>query len=193
VKQLVLAVMALSIAAFAPVGSHQCREVHDQVMQPIHNVASLLNMNPDFDTLSGGGCLYILQQLKTLPAGADLIRQVAAQGVEKPVSRCVYPINSVQYICNDPKTGEARCLPQAYTYCGQWEYSMTNEQRYELGMELGSKLDNAYDKAQQMCGYALRWDEAGTKMAMRELIAYLNDQVSTRGEKLYAAACNSNR
>jgi hypothetical protein len=191
VKQLVLAGMALSIAAFAPVSSNQCREMHDQVMQPVHNLIAYLSSNPDLDALSGPGCLYVLQQLKTVPQGSEIVRQMASRDVENTSSRCLYPVNSVQYVCTESSAGEPRCLPQSYTYCGQWEYSVTNEPRYELGMELAYKLDTAYDKAQQMCGYAQRWNEVAARSAMLDLLTYLNTQIDTRGEKLYAMACGS--
>ena len=46
-----------------------------------------------------------------------------------------------------------------YSHCGQWAYSMTNDSRYEQAMELALQIDTAYDKAQQLCGAAMRWDE----------------------------------
>src|SRR5258707_1069948 len=115
VKQLILAILALSIAAFAPVSSHQCREVREEVMRPVRNVLSFLKMTPDLDSLSGPGCLYILQQLKAVPQGAEMIRQLGTQKAENASSRCLYQINSIHYQCTEPKIGEARCLPQNYS------------------------------------------------------------------------------
>jgi hypothetical protein len=190
VKLLVSALLgffALSIAAFAPVSSNQCRAMHDQVMQPLRNVIELLQANPDLNSLSAPqGCYAILQQFKTLPQGAEIIRQIATRDVENTSSKCLYPVTSVQYEC-----AEGRCLPQAFSYCGQWAYSMTNQPHYELGIELAYKIDNAYDKAQQLCGHVFRWDETGALTAAHELLNYLDNQVQIRSEKLYGMACGN--
>jgi hypothetical protein len=184
-KQLVLAVFALSVAAFAPVSTHHCQQVHRQVMQPVKNVLAFLKVKPDLDSLSGPGCLYILQQFNHVPEGAELLRRLATQRVENASSRCLYPMNSVRYDCTDSR----HCLPQAYSYCGQWEYSLTNASRYELAMELAFQIDTAFDKAQQMCGAAMRWDELGAMTAMKDLHSYLDNEVNPLNEKVYAEVC----
>ena len=198
-KQLAaLTSLALSIAAFAPVNSHQCEAVNDSVLQPGRNILTFLNMNPDIDMLSGPGCIYILNQFKNLPSGAELVRQMAGQRVEHTSSRCLYPINSVQYLCDETALGESpRCLPQAYTYCGQWEYSMTNQENsYEAAMELALKLDTAYDKAQALCGMAMDPERgnAGIARALsfaHELQAYLTNEIHDSSETIYQISCPS--
>jgi hypothetical protein len=188
VKQLILPILALSIAAFAPVGSRQCGEMHEQVMAPISNVVSFLKMNPDMDIMSTSGCLYVLGQLKQLPAGSQLMRELGARAVENTQSRCVTVVSSIHYPCTEPKTGEARCLPQAYSYCGQWAYSMTNQPKYEAAMELSTQVEVAYDKAQQMCGMAMRHDRAGATSAAGELLRYLTS-IQPQNDRVYSLTC----
>lgn len=190
---MVLAGMALSIAAFSPVGSHQCEAVRDNVLRPVRNVTAFLRMDPDLESLSGPGCWYILQQFKRLPSGAELVRQIASQRVEHTSSRCVTPINSVHYLCSDPAPGESPvCAPQTFSYCGQWAYSMTNQEAsYEQAMELAFKLDTAYDKAQALCGMAMRWEGGahGVKDAARSLIEYLGGEIRESSERIEGESC----
>lgn len=188
-KQLVLAGTALSIAAFAPVGSNPCREVREQVMQPMHDVAEYLRTNRSVETLSSTGCLYILSNLERLPFGAQLIRDLGARGLENTQNRCTTTVNSIRYPCSEPSMGQPRCLPEAYSYCGQWEYSMTAQPKYELAMELSTQVELAYDKAQQLCGAAMSWDEAGTAIAVQDLLSYLDSSIGPKSEKLYELSC----
>jgi hypothetical protein len=189
-QQIAWVAVGLSIVAFTPVSSQQCDQVRSSALQPLLNVTSYLKMNPDMESLSGPGCLYILQQMRKMPHGADLLRQVATQRVENTSSRCLYGVNSIKYVCNDPKLGEAAaCAPQTYTYCGQWEYSMTNyESRYEMSMEHALRLDVAFDKAQALCGMAMRWDFGALK-AMRDLKAYVDDELIETSERLVGEVC----
>jgi hypothetical protein len=189
VKQLALAALALSIAAFAPSSSHPCRDLRAQVAQPVQDVAAYLETRPSLDSLSGPGCVFILQSLKLLPSGAQVARELGSIGVENTRSRCTTSVNSIRYSCTDPEAGPVLCLPQSYSYCGQWEFSMTNQPKYELAMELSTQIDIAYDKAQQLCGLAMNRDEAGADSAAKDLVSYLGLRVLPESEKLYELGC----
>ena len=188
-KQITWAAVVLSVAALGPVHSHQCEEVRDAVMSPLKNVAGYLAQAHDLDSLSGPGCQYVLGQLKQLPSGSDLIRQVATQRVENTERRCLFSVNSIEYDFEQPAIGQdPRFTPQSYSYCGQWEFSMTNQPSYELAIELSLKLDTAYEKAQRMCGLAIHMD-ARAVQAAHELASYLEGEVAEPSEKTFQTAC----
>jgi hypothetical protein len=189
VKQLVLATLALSIAAFAPVSSHLCRDTQEQVIQPIQDVIAYLETRPSMEALAGPGCVSILETLKRLPSGARAMRALGAHGVENTRSLCTTSVNSIRYPCTIPALGTARCLPEAYSYCVQWEYSMTNQPKYELAMELSTQVESAYDKAQQLCGAAMNHDEAVTSAAAKDLLSYLSQRIAPDSDKLYDLSC----
>ncbi|MGK5081930.1 hypothetical protein WDW37_01400 [Bdellovibrionota bacterium FG-1] len=187
-QQIVLAALALSITAFAPMSSHQCAEFSESVLEPLDAVSTFLNRSPSLDTLVQSGCLMIAQQFQSLPQGAELVRQLASQRIENTSSRCLYPINSIQYKCEGPQGETPRCTPQTYSYCGQWEYSMTNDSGYELSMELALRLDTIYEKAQTLCGLALRLNPGALEVA-RDLQNSLRDEILESSEKSYDRAC----
>ena len=188
-KQLVVALLALSIVAFAPVGGNPCRETREQVLQPMRNAASYLATHPTAENLATTGCVYLLNELRNLPAGARKLRELGTLGVDNTQSRCNTSVNSIRYVCTESQYGTPRCLPEAYAYCGQWEYSMTNQPKYELAMELSTRFEVAYDKAQQLCGLALDRDDAGAWAAAQDLLTYLAERVDTGADRLFELSC----
>jgi hypothetical protein len=67
---------------------------------------------------------------------------------------------------------------------------MTNqESRFENAIELATKLDTAYDRVQSLCGRAMRKSK-GAEDAARELLAYLDGELSELGSKFYSASCS---
>jgi hypothetical protein len=182
--------MALSIAAFTSSGTSPCRLLNEQVRQPTRSIASLLATRPDVAWLSDTGCRSILTAVRELPAGARLARELGARGIENAQSRCTTSVNSIRYLCGGSEDGYTRCLPESYSYCGQWEYSATAQPRYELGMELAASIDAAYDKAQQLCGLAMSWDTPGAQSAARELESYLEERVLPGMDRLDELSCN---
>lgn len=194
-KKRLLAVLAistgLSFAAFAPVSTHPCRQIHEQVTQPLREVSIFLASKPGADTLAGPGCVFLLSELRRMPVGARLIRKLGAHGLPKAFHRCATRIASVHYPCVDSKFGPTRCLPEAYAYCGEWEYSLANEPKYELGFELSTRVDVAYEKTQQLCGMAMRREDAGALEAAARLEAYIRERIEPRADRFYGLACDS--
>lgn len=193
VKQLLLATVALSIAAFAPVSPHQCRTLRDEVSRPVQQVQDYLQMHPDLEALSGPGCLYILQRTQNISQTADTLRQLATRSVDNITHRCAVSINSLRYHCDSLSSGH--CLPETYTYCGYWEYTVSpsapivSDPRYEASMELANKLDVAYDKVQRLCGAAMSLSENDTANALTDLTRYLDTEVEPRNTKLIELSC----
>jgi hypothetical protein len=191
-KQLVLAAVALSIAAFAPVNPHQCRTLREEVVRPVQQVKNYFEMQPDLEALAGPGCLYILRQTQGLAQTAETLRQLATRSVDNVTHRCADSVNSLRYRCD---SADGRCLPESYTYCSHWEYTVSpsapivSDPRYEASMELANKLDVAYDKIQRLCGAAMSFGESETMTAVTEVRRYLETEVEPRNEKLMELSC----
>lgn len=193
-RKLALAVVALSLVALAPISSNPCREVREQVFEPLRDVAELVAGEPDFADLSNRGCLYILGRFRDIPAGAQLLRELGARGVEGVRSRCTTAVNSVHYRCSQEAGASggralSYCLPQAYDYCGQWAYSMTNQPKYELAMELSTQIEMVYDKAQRLCAAVIAGDAPRARSERQSLSQYLESRVLPRSERLRSLSC----
>ncbi len=189
-QPLVLALIALSVLAFTPSHTRDCDSLNDDLLFPIHHVLDFLKLKPEFSALKGPGCLYILRQMSAVPHAAELLRQQTRETFPNASDSCLFPVSSIQYVCGEG----ARCLPQSYSYCGQWEYSMTYDPTYELAMELSYKADVAYGKAQALCGLALSstFDSMNSiDSAMTDLMGYLEREVLTRGDRLNGLICKS--
>jgi hypothetical protein len=113
---LILAALAISIAGFTPVGSHQCGELRESTLKPLDDVREFLKTAPSAELLSGPGCNYVLKRMQELPRGAELVRLMAMRNVENSSVSCLDRMNSIHYVCGDAVVGDgSRCLPQTYS------------------------------------------------------------------------------
>ena len=165
---------------------------------PLHRAASFLRKHPSLDSLSGPGCLYLLNQLKNLPESAQLLREVAMAPAQEIQVRCTDWMHLARYQC--PKAGleeSWRCIPQNHFPCVNWSVSEKNGPRASLeanpdlerSIAASMQLDVSFAKAQSLCVAAFNF-ETQSQSLWRELLNDLEDHVIPEAEEAVHHFCH---
>ena len=188
-------VVALSFVLSAFAGcKDSCREMTDQVLQPTNAAQALMNTFHNGNDVASS-CQALLNTLKTIPQGAQTIRDVANSKFSDSYSTCVQWTWGTrwEYQCWVEWHHEVcRSNPVQYQYCSAYEHHTTHDSGYTAAMDLSNHLDVFYAKANDLCGLAVAGNLDGAFASTRELINYLAYTVNPENDQVYALACTGN-
>lgn len=188
--------MSMGVTSLATGCGRQCKEARRDILEPTDAVISYLETNPSGEELKESGCPLILEQMESIPSGAELIRSIAERRFSHTNSYCLRWETSTRLVCNHhARHGRGRwhrpghCWSERYNYCVAWEYDHVREPGYAEAMDLSTNLEVMADRANQACESAASGDTTGAYDESRALLAYILTDVKPTGDRVYAMAC----
>lgn len=97
-KWIVLSFASLAMTLTA-CGS-RCEKAKEEIIQPVENVVTYLQTNPEGEALAKEGCGGILGNFEGLSDGADTIRDIARSEYSDSYSRCIQYVTSYRLDCS---------------------------------------------------------------------------------------------
>lgn len=104
---------AMSALAMAVTGcGRECKRARTQIIEPTQRTAAYLVTEPTGQALAAEGCTTLLEDLASVPTGADRIRRLAQDRYTSSRAYCARPVTSTRLRCTRGHT-TTTCRPGA--------------------------------------------------------------------------------
>lgn len=167
---------------------HECKHLTSQVLQPTSAAQALIATFHTGQDVANA-CPALLTTVKSIPAGAATLRDIANYKFSDSYSECVDWEYGTRWECYGNEWHE-HCRPVHYSYCAQWETHTTHDNGYTQAMNLSANLDILFEKMNAMCGTAGAGNTDAALNAAHDISEYLQGTIKPESDEVYALACN---
>jgi hypothetical protein len=176
--------LAFYVVVFGSGCGQYCERARNEVLEPIQKTTAYLQSNPSGETL--------LDNVKGLPAGAEVIRRLADSKFAHSYSKCVTWAKSSRFYCYpQPYPQKPICYSEPYEYCAKWEHDVIYDPGFTMALDLSQDLDGLYERTHHMCGQAAAGNYENAYSESRDILNYVISEVKPGGDRVYALACTN--